>query len=152
MSVRSSREEIEHLMCEYSERIDTGNLDGVADLLTEAGFGTESDPLLRGRELILRVYRKTVRIYEDGTPRTKHLLTNVDVEVDEDAGIASAKSYWTVLQAVSGRIFPILSGRYRDRFERRDGEWIFTERRIITDLFGDMSNHMLAGSEQFLEG
>jgi hypothetical protein len=152
MSERSSHEQIEHLMCEYSERVDTGDLEGVADLLEEAGFGTESDPLLRGRDLILKVYRKTVRIYENGTPHTKHLLTNVDIEVDEDAGTASARSYWTVLQAVSGRIFPILSGRYRDRFERRDGKWIFTERRIISDLFGDMSNHMLAGSEQFLEG
>jgi SnoaL-like domain len=152
MPERSSREQIEHLMCEYSERVDSGNLEGVADLLKEAAFGTEADPLLRGRDLILRVYRKTVRLYEDGTPRTKHVLTNVDIEVDEDARRASAKSYWTVLQAVSGRIVPILSGRYRDRFEWRDGEWIFTERRIITDLFGEISNHMLAGSEQFLEG
>jgi hypothetical protein len=32
--------------------------------------------------------------------------------------------------------------RYRDRFEHRDGQWRFAERRVRVDLVGDVS-HLL---------
>ena len=37
---------------------------------------------------------------------------------------------------------PIFSGRYRDRFERVDGDWRWTERRVLGDLYGDVSHHV----------
>jgi hypothetical protein len=37
---------------------------------------------------------------------------------------------------------PIVSGRYYDRFERRDGQWRFVERRVRTDLVGEVSRHL----------
>jgi len=37
---------------------------------------------------------------------------------------------------------PIVSGRYYDRFERREGQWHFVERRVRTDLTGDVSRHL----------
>jgi hypothetical protein len=37
---------------------------------------------------------------------------------------------------------PIVSGRYHDSFERRDGRWRFAERRVRTDLVGDVSRHL----------
>ena len=39
-------------------------------------------------------------VYENGTPRTKHLVTNIIVEVDEEAGAAAARSSVTALQAL----------------------------------------------------
>ena len=138
---------IAHLIHEYAERIDSGDLEGVADLLSEAGFGAATGPLLHGRDKILRMYRATVRIYEDGTPRTKHLVSNLDVEIGPSSESASARSYWTVLQQVpDGPLGPILSGRYRDKFVLRGGTWMFAERRIVTDLIGDVSGHMLPGA------
>jgi 3-phenylpropionate/cinnamic acid dioxygenase small subunit len=87
-------------------------------------------------------------IHDDGTPRTKHVTSNILVEVDEQAGIAAARSYFTVLQAAPGRgIQIIVAGRYRDRFARGDGGWHFVERRFQTDLVGDVSRHLLAGPE-----
>jgi hypothetical protein len=48
-----------------------------------------------------------------------------------------------VLQAVPGLpLQPIASGRYHDRFERHDGEWVFAERRVSIDLVGDVSHHL----------
>ncbi len=82
-------------------------------------------------------------VYHDGTPRTKHVTTNVAIEVDEEAGTAVSRAYFTVLQALPGlALQPIVSGRYRDRFERSDGQWRFTERRVRVDLVGDVSRHL----------
>ena len=103
---------------------------------------------LRGREKILGLLRATIRIHEDGTPRTKHVTTNILVEVDETAGTATARSYFTVLQAATGLgLQTIVAGRYRDRFSRGDDGWRFVERRFLTDLVGDVSRHLLAGPE-----
>jgi hypothetical protein len=40
----------------------------------------------------------------------------------------------------------VASGRYRDRFERRDGAWRFTSREVSTDLVGDVSHHVKAAA------
>jgi hypothetical protein len=82
-------------------------------------------------------------IYDDGTPRTKHITTNIAVEVDEKTGTATSRSYFTVLQALPDMpLQPIASGRYHDRFRSRDGQWLFTERHVRVDLVGDVSRHL----------
>ena len=89
------------------------------------------------------MFRDTLIVYDDGTPRTRHLVTNVVIEVDYQAGTAGARSYFTALQALPGlALQPIASGRYRDRFGRRDGQWRFLERRVSVDLVGDVSHHL----------
>jgi hypothetical protein len=37
---------------------------------------------------------------------------------------------------------PIIAGQYRDRFEKVDAAWRFTERIIHPDLIGDLARHM----------
>jgi 3-phenylpropionate/cinnamic acid dioxygenase small subunit len=102
---------------------------------------------VRGRSAVENTLRENLIVYEDGTPRTKHVTTNIVIEVDEEAGTAVARSYFTALQALPDMALqPIVSGRYHDRFERRDGRWRFVERRVHTDLLGDLSRHM-RGSE-----
>ena len=65
------------------------------------------------------------------------------IEVDEQAGTAVARSYFTALQALPDMALqPIVSGRYHDRFERRDGQWRFVERGVQTDLLGDVSRRV----------
>jgi len=140
---------IEDLIYSYAAYVDDGDLEGVADLLADATIGVDGMPEgLRGRPRIHELLRSTIRMHEDGTPRTKHVTTNVRIEVDEEAGTASARSYFTVLQAVEGLgLQTIVAGRYRDRFERHNGRWRFAERRFATDLIGDVSRHLLAGPE-----
>ena len=143
--------QITALIAAYSDSIDSGDLEGLADLLAGAGFGAGEGPLASGRDTILEIYRRTVRIYEDGTPRTRHLVTNLVIDVDPGGTTASARSYWTVLQATPDiALGPILSGRYRDRFSQVEGSWSFAERRIVTDLVGDVSHHMLPGAEKLV--
>ena len=44
---------------------------------------------------------------------------------------------------------PIVTGRYRDRFERVDGEWRFAEREMGVEQFGDVSDHLLIDLGKF---
>ena len=87
--------------------------------------------MLTGKEAIRGLFTATTRLHPDGTPGTKHVTTNLILEIDEDSGTASARSYWTVLQAVPGLpLQPILAGRYHDRFARATDRWKFTETAV----------------------
>jgi 3-phenylpropionate/cinnamic acid dioxygenase small subunit len=137
---------IARLVYAYAERIDEGDFEGVAELFAAGTITVEgTDAVRAGRDDVLEMYRQSTRIYEDtGTPKTKHVTTNVVIEVDEEAGTAHARSYFTVLQATPELpLQPVIAGRYRDRFERPEGTWRFAERHMICDLFGDLSHHLL---------
>jgi 3-phenylpropionate/cinnamic acid dioxygenase small subunit len=138
----SSFRAIENLIATYAELVDDGDFAGVGVLLADATF-TGGAGSVRGRDAIDKMLRDSVIVYDDGTPRTKHVTTNVAIEVDEEAGTAVSRSYFTALQALPDlALQPIVSGRYQDRFERRDGQWQFVERRVRTDLVGDVSRHL----------
>jgi 3-phenylpropionate/cinnamic acid dioxygenase small subunit len=127
----------------YAELIDAGDLDGLAALFEHAtwGAGTRTERL-HGTEAVRTGYGGVI-LYEDGTPHTKHLITNLVVDVDEGSTHAIARSYFTVLQATDDvPLQPIIAGRYEDQFEKVDGRWRFSERIIHPDLQGDLTKHM----------
>ena len=131
---------IKELIHEYASRLDSGDLDGVAALFDHAELrSTRHDRVLRGTTEARTLYDPVI-LYDDGTPRTMHQLTNVDVRVDGTT--ATARCYFTVLQVTGQGLHPILAGEYRDRFERVDGIWRFSERVFAPKLFGDLSGHM----------
>ena len=85
------------------------------------------------------VLERMVILY-DGVPRTKHVTTNLVIELSGDT--ATTRSYFTVLQAVDGlSLQPIVAGRYHDAFARVGGAWRFTDRLIFMDLVGDLVWH-----------
>jgi 3-phenylpropionate/cinnamic acid dioxygenase small subunit len=142
----SARDEITDLLFIYAERIDAGDFAGVADLFTEAEISfTGFDQVRRGRDQVLTMYESSTRRYPDGTPKTKHVMTNVIVAVDELNDTATSRSYFTVLQAVAGTLGlqVIIAGRYEDRFELAESSWRFTSRHVMVDLVGDLSAHLL---------
>jgi ketosteroid isomerase-like protein len=139
-------EAITKLVYEYAERIDAGDFDGVGELLQHTTLTFEGyDDAVSGHDAITRLYERSTRRYEDGTPRSKHVMTNVIVDVAEDGDTAQSRSYFTVLQAVRGALAlqPVIAGRYRHRYERVDGAWRVTSMHVIIDLVGDLSHHML---------
>jgi ketosteroid isomerase-like protein len=134
---------IEHLVYAYAERIDAGDFEGVADLFRHGRLvpAPGASPL-EGPAEVRSLYEATTRLHDDGTPRTKHVTTNVVVEPDGDG--ATARSYFTVLQQTEVLpLQPVIAGRYRDAFHRVDGEWWFRRREILVDLVGDLSQHLL---------
>lgn len=138
----SSRDEIAALVFAYAERLDAGDFEAVAELFAEAAYGPPGGAALRGKEAVLEVLRGLVMLY-DGIPRTKHVTTNLVVDVTESQGEATARSYFTVFQATEKLpLQAIVAGRYDDRFTRAEGRWRFSERIIHMDLQGDLSQHL----------
>ena len=142
----TAAEAITKLIYSYAERIDAGDFAGVAQLLAHAtltfeGFGDA----VSGPDAIERLYARSTRRYEDGTPRTKHVMTNVMVDVADDGATASSRSYFTVLQAVPGALAlqPVIAGRYRHTYERVNRQWRVATMHITIDLVGDLGHHML---------
>jgi hypothetical protein len=139
---RGDISEITALVHEYAFRLDAGDFDGVAALFAHAELRSTRHERVRRGSLEARTLYDSVIVYDDGTPRTMHQLTNVTVSVDADGEGAGARSYFTVLQVTDLGLHPILAGEYRDRFGRIDGRWQFTERVFDPKLFGDLSTHM----------
>ena len=143
-----SAREIENLLYTYAERIDAGDLEGVADLFEHGRIlpspGAARTISFDGRESVLGMYRAATRLYPDGTPRTRHVTTNAIIEVDEGSGTATARSYYTVFQQTDALpLQPIIAGHYHDTFRRIDGTWWFETRTMFVDLMGDLSQHLL---------
>jgi 3-phenylpropionate/cinnamic acid dioxygenase small subunit len=137
------RAAIEALIYGYAERIDAGDLAGVAALFDGAVYRSDRGGRYEGSAAVGEVLTRLVKLHADGTPRTKHVTTNVVVEIDEAAGTATARSYFTVFQQTAAvPLQPIVAGRYHDRFARAAGGWRFTERLIYMDLVGDLHDHL----------
>ena len=144
----SSYRAIERLIATYAELVDDGDFAAVGRLMADATF-TGATGMVTGGDAIEHMLRDNVIVYEDGTPRTKHVTTNLAIEVNEDAGTAVSRAYFTALQALPDlALQPIVSGRYHDRFERRAGQWRFVERRVRTDLVGNVSRHLRRSAAQ----
>jgi hypothetical protein len=142
--VTAAYEAIRNLLGRYCELIDAGDFGGLGELLAHAVLRDDAgNETARGRDGVVALYEATTRRHADGTPRTRHITANPIIEVDEAAGTATARSAFLVLQATAAvPLQPIVSGRYRDRFEVRDGAWAFTERAFAVDLVGDLSDHL----------
>jgi hypothetical protein len=146
MDHHTPSEHVARLIYTYAERIDAGDFAGVAEVfahatLTFEGFGDA----VSGAGAVQALYERTTRRYDDGTPRTKHVMTNVMVDVADDGISATSRSYFTVLQAVPGALAlpPVIAGRYRNAYAYVEGQWRFTAMHIIIDLVGDLGHHML---------
>ena len=144
--MNDARTAISNLIYTYAERIDAGDFDGVAELFAHGRVrGVPDGPpetVFEGRDRVRQMYETSTRRYEDGTPKTKHVITNAQVVVDGDA--ATARSCYTVLQATPTLpLQPIITGRYHDTFQRLDGVWWFDTRVMLVDQLGDLSQHLL---------
>ncbi len=136
--------QIQNLLYGYADAIDAGQLDAAAALF-DHGAVVAGGKRIEGREALVQLWHGWIRIYPDGTPRTRHLVTNPVIELADDGISARCRSQWTLLQATAN--FPlqvVATGRYEDRFTQIAGHWHFTERIYAgVDLAGDTSAHML---------
>lgn len=138
---------IQNLIYKYAHLIDQGDLDGVGALFEHADvyFPGDTEPASKaGQNIMGRTLHQWTRVYpETGTPRTRHVTTNLIIEEDGQGG-ARTQCYVIVFQSTpSLPMQPVIGGTYKDRFAKVGGVWRFTERRQEMDLFGDLSQHLL---------
>lgn len=142
--------QILNLLHTYAEKLDKGDLEGVARLFSRAEMTEPSHSSNSyGYEAVLAIYKNATRLYPgDGTPRTKHVTTNTILEIDDNGAAATARSYFTVFQATDQLpLQPIITGSYTDEFRKTDGQWHFHRREMAPDLYGDLSQHLLFDPE-----
>jgi 3-phenylpropionate/cinnamic acid dioxygenase small subunit len=139
--------EITNLIYHYAELIDAGDLDAVAELFARGRIcGVENGPpetVFTGTAGVRKMYEMAVRIHDDGTQKTKHNTSNVQLEIDEAGGTARSTSYYCVTQATPELpLQVIVTGHYKDTFHRLDGVWRFDSRTMFVDQVGDVSHHL----------
>ena len=137
-----SREQILHLMNLYGFTIDTGDFEAFAELFAHGEWTMEGGASAIGKAQLL-AGMTNIRLYVDGTPKTRHTTTNIDLIIDEESGTAKSQCYVTVFQQTSD--FPlqvIFSGHYFDDFERMAEAWHFKKRLIRYQLVGNMTAHV----------
>lgn len=144
--------EIANLIYAYAERIDLGDFAGVGALFERSVITTEPAQAgeVRGSAAAERMYTDWTRRYADPrsptghTLHTKHVTTNLQIHLDKGGRTARTRCYFTVLmQTPTLPLQPIVAGRYHDEFEKVEGRWWFTRRHILTDLVGNLSEHLL---------
>jgi 3-phenylpropionate/cinnamic acid dioxygenase small subunit len=133
------------LLMTYAELVDAGRWADVGALFADATYriahadGGAVSTYAGAAQV--RAFCEQTRVHGDGTPRTKHVLTNVVVDVDGER--ATAHCYATVLQQTDTLpLQPIATGRYLDTFERAGGAWRFRDRLVTGFLLGDRSEHV----------
>ena len=138
----SDEAQIANLLYRYAELMDGGRLDDAAELFAHAEIVLDPASAPVDATELLGVWRAIVKLHDDGTPKTRHMVTNPQILVDGDT--ASARSSYTVLQATDRiPLQPIIVGRYHDEFARVDGRWRFSRRDYsLVDLVGDTSDHI----------
>lgn len=139
-----SHHAITSLMFRYAECIDAADFDAIGALFAHGRITARGIPgAIEGAAAVRDLYAGTNKVHADGTLRTRHLCTNVIVDIDENAGTATARSSFLVLQATATLpLQPIVAGRYRDAFERVDGQWTWREREMAVEQVGDTSQHL----------
>jgi 3-phenylpropionate/cinnamic acid dioxygenase small subunit len=139
-----SHHAITTLMFRYAEYVDAADFDAIGDLFADAKITNEGvEGEIVGAEAVKQLYLGTNRVHDDGTLRTRHLTSNVNVDIEEAAGTATARSVFVVFQQTPTLpLQPIVSGRYRDRFARSSRGWRFAQRHIIVDHVGDVREHL----------
>ena len=141
----NARTAIENLMFRYAECIDGGDFAGIGEIFADARMlGPKGDVQGEGKDEIKAIYDRSTMLYEDGTPMTQHVTTNLILEFAEDGRSASARSRFSVMQGLPD--FPlqcIITGYYEDKFSYDEVRgWHFSERRMKPKLAGDLSRHL----------
>jgi ketosteroid isomerase-like protein len=136
----SDMDEIRALVLSYARLLDMGDVDAVADLFEHSTWRSwPNGSVLRGTAEVRPVYENLVD--QVGAHPTKHLITNLSIDVEPGASTASSHCYWTVLQSASaGCIAITFSGQYADSFEKVNDSWRFSDRLVSVDLTGGPSS------------
>jgi hypothetical protein len=138
---------IRGLLGTYCQLIDAGDFAGIGRLMADAVLMTDDGTAIAtGADEVAALYAGLVRLHDDGTPGTQHVVANTVLE-DLDGGAIRARSAYLVFQAVPELpLQPIITGSYVDTFDTdSDGQWRFVERRFGIGRSGDLTHHLAPG-------
>jgi anthranilate 1,2-dioxygenase small subunit len=137
--------ELSQLQNRYVHAIDNGLLETWPGFFTEDGIYTiiskenedrglpapiihcRNQAMMRDRIVALR----NANIYEAHSYR--HAIGGLVIESATEDSIQAVSSYIVVNTGAAGDSIVYQSGVYRDKLVRRDGQWLFSEKRVVYD-------------------
>jgi len=126
-----AREAIRELVAGYAHAGDSGRFDEVVAAFAPDGVLETPDQVEhRGREAIAAFLRGTGTLLAGATsvPLIRHHVSNLRLAVTGPDDATGAAYFLVVTERG-----PDHWGRYRDRYVRRDGLWLFAHRRVRLD-------------------
>jgi 3-phenylpropionate/cinnamic acid dioxygenase small subunit len=136
MRLVGDRDEIAATVHRYAELLDGGDVEGVVALFSRATWrSAATGTVLRTPEELRALYASLVPA-DGSAPRTRHLMHNLVIEMDDGADDASARCCYTVLEGgdPGAPLRVLLVGRYEDRYHRGDHGWHLADRVFHVDL------------------
>lgn len=139
----ADRVAIENLIFRYARYVDTAQYDALGELFADALItANKTDQVFIGAAAVRDYWRMSNKRFECGTPRTHHVITNLEFEA-VDNGAVNVRSCFSVFQATPViALQPIACGRYADVFTKAAGTWSFRSKYIEVTLLGDVSDHL----------
>ena len=136
-------EAIRNLLATYSYLLDSADYPRWAALFGEDGtLEVNGEVWARGEK---EVFKKQSD-YMAASPKPitgfagdhiyRHMITNIHITVDEEAGTAEAEAFFFVLHVDKGTP-PLIrgGGRYNDKFNKSGGVWRFVAKRLVYDWY-----------------
>lgn len=137
-----ARESIRDLVTRYNTNGDSGRFDNVMALFADDAVmeleGPEGPTLYRGHSEILTIFTGTKDRWADELgsekaadappPYVRHRVATHQIDVDDESH-ARGYCYYQVVMPHGLDHW----GRYFDRYEQRDGRWVFTHRKVTRE-------------------
>ena len=136
---------IRSLLATYCHLIDAGDFAGVGQLMSDAVLRSEDGTVIAtGADETAALYAGIVKVHDDGTPMTQHVVVNNAFEEPASDGSVRVTSSYLVFQATSDLpLQPIITGTYVDTFDQDEsGRWRFIERRFGIGRSGTLDRHL----------
>lgn len=141
---------INSLLNRYIWALDARDFDAYGKLFEHAAIlsshGTE---VARGERQVAAMIRHYTKLMPDDV-FIRHINSSPVIEVDAEAGVATASSFVTTIRAPAGKpAYLYRVARYRDTFEKVDGRWRFASRQELSDwVLEEYSQHYKKGADQ----
>ncbi|MGO8860310.1 MAG: nuclear transport factor 2 family protein [Acidimicrobiales bacterium] len=125
--------DIQRLILEQFDAADSGDFDRQADFFARARVQyVDGDTVIldvTDRDAFRNAISSATRIYEDGTPKVHHVVSNTVIDIAESLHTAESRCYTTVFRATDDfALQPIACGVFHDRFQRDEPGWYFVAR------------------------
>jgi ketosteroid isomerase-like protein len=116
----------------YCRGIDRGDIDLVASCYHDDAIDDHGHYVGPGRGLAEWATERMSDLL-----RNQHHITTHNVELDGDT--AHSEAYYIATMREPDGITKLVSGRYLDRFERRNGEWRIAQRVCMVETIADVA-------------
>src|SRR6202000_2715552 len=89
----SHEQAIANLIARYAFLVDDGDFVGLGEMFAHGELILNEAPPAKGAEAVHSFAHQALQVHGDGTPATRHVVSNIIIEIDDDTAHAQAEAY-----------------------------------------------------------